>query len=231
MNGKCLNCGEAFDARSATVKRSEKFTHPHPFTTLVTFTSAACAGCGKTHAVASNMQRPTRPHAWLTDDEIIPLNKMASFGKADIARIDGSLPVDIYWSWVPITDSQGVSTRLAEKIASDTAIYNPGRHSLLVMPAEEIIPEVAAIAKLFTAAVAIAGITDDTFGPYASLRAERSLSRTFAANLSTVKHYWPALTFNKNWYRPLSNESELIKAYARHHRRKATGSVEDGSDE
>lgn len=232
MIGKCLHCGEKFDPRSAPARRSDRFTHSGPFTATINYTSASCPGCGKEHGVTCNHFRPDRPHAWLGDDEIIPVSRMSSFGRSHVSRIDGTLPVDIHWAWVPITDSHGVSTRLASRIASDASLYNPGRHSLLVVVAEEIIPEVAATAKLFSAAVAIPGLTSDTFGPYASILAERSISRTFAANLASIKHYWPAVTLNKNWYRALSSEPELVKAYARHRRRGlSAGRVQGDSDE
>src|ERR1035437_9742388 len=219
MKNKCLGCGGWLNVEQTTLTTYALSA----FAEASRVGEVICKSCSLSHAVATNVSRPTTDKLWRSDREILtdPHDVVWPYPAAGKA-INGRQDLYVSWAWMPVQDDDVLTSKLVTAIQSDVQFRRPSVTSLLVIESESFIPEVLALADDVFDAVAMLTprVMAGAGGPCPSVRAERSIWRDWSgANLKSIRHYWPSFTLNKNDYVPLANDNSLMEAWAASARR------------
>lgn len=217
--GKCTRCFAKFDPHDGGLPNHYEFAGAFPAKYLTV--TAPCPSCRTNHVLALNTLRPNTSSFWAVSQEVMTEGKecMTVGGAAGI--IDGSKPLYICWFWHPLYDDEVFGSCMVEAVKTDPIFRDTSVHSLLLVDSTHIVPEVfAVLADQFDhVAMVSPRVLDGAGGPYPSLRAERSIARTWSScNLQAVKHYWPAATLNPKDYVPLMDNASLVRTWANYAR-------------
>jgi hypothetical protein len=220
MIGKCLACGAKFDP--AENGQPDHYELKEPFAAKIITMTSPCPLCRRNHVVAINSARPSVSTCWQVSKEVLRETRDYTWVKQTQGRtIDGKRRLYICWLWVPITDDPTLETLLKQAVLGEDFIRRQDVDTLLVMDEENIPPVGVELMPKFTAALTVKRhVRAGAYGPYASLRAERSLYQTWSGcNLGAIRHYWPGVCLNPVDYVRLGTDASLASAWAQFARR------------
>ena len=222
MNGKCKACGAILDQHGAT---REQFDD-HVFAGKLVVVTTSCRSCRSEHRIATHTSRPSVHFEWQVSGETLVEGKdFQVSGRRAGCSLNGTKPLMVCWLWAPVDGDAELDRRLIEAILKDEKFGRNDADSLLVMSADSLPVDVyGQVVGRFNMTVLLqAHVMKGSFGPYPSLRAERSIMRTFSAvGLKSVRHYWPSYSLRAEDYVPLFEASELPALWGRHARKNFT---------
>ena len=196
-----------------------------PFPTTYTMLTITCSACRHQHRVSSHSAMPDDVHSWSVQGESMVDGVDLKWGNTKYkGEIDGSKPLDICWGWIPFYENTRLTKSLIESIRSEEAFRRADGHSLLVMEFDRFAPGMMGVISMFDGVVLLKKhMMAGAVGPYPSLRAEKSIVKTFAAsNLRSVKHYWPSITLQDRDYVELADDATIGRMCSRASRRGLT---------
>lgn len=223
MIRRCTNCAchlpEAPSDRPSPGRRIATFPLGPPFPCELSLAEVSCPVCSTRHAVAANRDAHGRDHAWAVADEVLGKDRDYVWASPRGSWVNPNKPLVVAWAWLPTRDA-AVSDRLLQALRADCDLRRRDVTSLLMLDGDRLPGWAPDAARLFDCCVVLKGhVLADQFGPYPSLRAERSIVKSFGASgRARVKHYWPSATLDRADYIPLAGDEELLAAWGRHHR-------------
>jgi hypothetical protein len=184
-----------------------------------------CSACRHQHRMSSHSALPDDIHCWTVEQESMIDRVDLQWGDINgKVEIDGTKPLTVCWAWLPFYGDARLTKSLIESIKSEESFRRADRHSLLVMEFDRFAPGIMSVVNMFDGVVLLKKhVMAGAIGPYPSLRAERSIVKTFAAsNLRSVKHFWPSITLEEHDYVGIADSDTMSRAWSRASRRSVT---------
>lgn len=224
MIGKCLACGAKFDP--AENGQPDHYELKEPFPAKIITMTSPCPNCRRNHVVAINSVRPSVSACWQVAKEVLRESRDFTWVKHD-RPIEGKRRLYLCWLWTPITDDTALDQSLVQAVLGEDFIRRQDVDTVLVMDEDNVPSAGVQLMSKFTAALTVKRhVRAGAYGPYASLRAERSLYQTWSGcNLGAIRHYWPAVCLNPSDYVRLGDDASLAKAWAHFARRNLSVSI------
>jgi hypothetical protein len=168
--------------------------------------------------------------SWLTGREVLKEGRDFCWADHDKAQaINGSKPLMIYWAWYPMHDDPEMGEKLLTAWVDDESLTDNTIHRLLVVHADDYPVEAFFCDHLFTGIALLSKhVVAGAWGPYPSIRAERSIFRTWSQGLVGIRHYWPSVLLDRKWYHPLDLDKNLLSMWSQYHRKNLSLSTPEG---
>lgn len=218
MIGKCMACGARFDPTAQGLP--DHYDLRGVFEAKIITMTAPCPTCRRNHVVALNSARPLVSSCWRVDREV--MKEERDYTWVQKAQITGAKRLYIAWLWLPITDDVPVEAKAIAAVLVEDFMKRTDVQTLLVMEENNVLVNaIKVLMPRFSGTLIVKPhVLAGAFGPYPSLRAERSIYQTWAGcNLGAIRHYWPAASLNPSDYVRLDDDVSLGKAWAQCARR------------
>jgi hypothetical protein len=212
MNEKCSNCGVHIGMHNWQ-RPPVRYRVAGPWDPLYEEWSGHCPKCGE-DLISLIRDWDTHPVNWVQYAERLVPGKTC-----EIVKRSRCLPmnnVDTYWAWHPLTSDKVVTNKMMKIIIG--MIQQSLRPARVVTTKHMSWFDVKAISKVAFEIIALEdAVMQDQCGPYPSLRAERTLRKTFH-DTCRFMHCWPSASFRPEYYLPLGANEELPMMWARYRR-------------
>ncbi len=184
-----------------------------PFWAKRELSDALCPGCNRPVRCDVPSYSPAEPSLWMRQAETLQLGRdfQVLHGAFGSARA-GAMPAVCVWAWTPLPGGE-YEQMVVDAVASQAKRWDGHRRLLVVPPGRtdwpcesyhevwQVEPHVLQGAK----------------GPYPSVRAERSLTKT--VNPRKFVFYWPSVSLPMTGMQELVGWQDLAKTWARESRR------------
>ena len=181
MIEKCMACGQRLDVTH--MGPPQHYAVAPPFQAKIDALTITCRACQQNHVVVNNAARPSSFVAYRLERECLVEGRDYVWAETRKPRppLDGTRPLYIAWMWTPMPDDPLLAERLVDAARNDDDFHRKDRMALALMEFDNIIPKAVTALRYFDGCLLLKRhVMAGANGPYPSLRAERSIARTFA---------------------------------------------------